>query len=306
MDERVTQRPPLTPRYWPGWLAVGLLWLLGKTPQRIALGLSRPLGWLMAHTMQRRRRIAERNLERCFPELNARQRTALVAACFQSVGRMVFETAWSWSASERFLHRISRVDGSEELRRARAEGRGVLLITAHFSCLDIGAHIAAFAVGDAGGIYRPLRSPVLEWYQNRSRTRWTECMFRKSELRSAIRYLRSGGVLWYAPDQDFGPDQSLFVPFFGIQTATLKATERLVRLTGCAVVPMFPLYDAGERKYVVRFWPALQDFPSGNALQDLERVNALMEAQVRQAPEQYWWIHRRFKTRPPGEPPFYD
>jgi len=131
-------------------------------------------------------------------------------------------------------------------------------------------------------------------------------MFRKNDLRSAVRYLRSGGVLWYAPDQDFGPDQSVFVPFFGIQTATLRATERLVRLTGCAVIPMFPMYDAAERKYRVKIWPALKDFPSGNASQDLAAINALMEAQVRQVPEQYWWVHRRFKTRPPGEPPFYD
>ena len=285
---------------------MGFLWLLGKTPQWIALGLSRPLGWLLLHTVRRRRRVAERNLERCFPELEAPQRAELVAACFHSVGRMLFEMAWSWSASDRFLRRISRVEGVEEIHRQTARGRGVLLITAHFSCLDIGAHVAALAVGKAGGIYRPLRSPVLEWYQNRSRAQWTECMFRKNDLRSAVRYLRSGGVLWYAPDQDFGPDQSVFVPFFGIQTATLRATERLVRLTGCAVIPMFPMYDAAERKYRVKIWPALKDFPSGNASQDLAAINALMEAQVRQVPEQYWWVHRRFKTRPPGEPPFYD
>lgn len=306
MDEKGSERPPLTPRYWPGWVAVGLLWLLGKTPQVLALSLSRPLAWLLANTMHKRRHIAERNLERCFPELDAGRRAELVSACFQSMGRMVFEMAWSWSASERFLRRIGRAEGVEELRRAAAQGHGVLVITAHFSCLDIGAHIAALAIGNAGGIYRPLRSPVLEWYQNRSRARWTECMFRKSDLRSAIRYLRGGGVLWYAPDQDFGPNQSVFVPFFGIETATLRATERLASLTGCAVVPMFPVYDKAARKYVVTFQPALQDFPSGDTIQDLASVNALMEAQVRQAPDQYWWIHRRFKTRPPAEPPFYD
>ena len=306
MDDRATQRPPLTPSYWPGWLAVGLLWLLGKTPQRIALVLSRLLGWLLTHAMSGRRRVAERNLERCFPEWDARRRAAVVTACFWSLGRMLFEVAWSWTASERFLRRVSRVEGVEEFRQAAARGRGVLLITAHFSCLDIGAHIGALAIGNAAGIYRPLRSPVLEWYQNRSRARWTENMFRKNDLRSAVRYLRDGGVLWYAPDQDFGPKYSVFVPFFGIQTATLRATERLVTLTGCAVMQMYPVYEEAERKYVVRFRQASQDFPSGNALQDLASINAMLEAQVREAPEQYWWIHRRFKTRPPGEPPFYD
>jgi KDO2-lipid IV(A) lauroyltransferase len=131
-------------------------------------------------------------------------------------------------------------------------------------------------------------------------------MFRKDDLRSALRYLRNGGVLWYAPDQDFGPTQSVFAPFFGIQTATLKATERLVTLARCAVVPMFPRYDRVQRKYVVSVGQALADFPGGDSQRDLERINALLESQVRQAPEQYWWIHRRFKTRPAGEPPFYD
>jgi KDO2-lipid IV(A) lauroyltransferase len=130
-------------------------------------------------------------------------------------------------------------------------------------------------------------------------------MISKRDMRAAIRYLRGGGVLWYAPDQDFGPKQSEFVAFFGIPAATLVATVRLVELTGCRVVPMFPRYDAPTGQYVVTFHPPLDDFPSGDIVKDLARVNALLEEQVRAAPEQYWWIHRRFKTRPQGESPFY-
>lgn len=306
MDEQAGARPPLTPRYWGGWIVVAMLWLLGRTPQTLALVLSRPLAWLMVRIMTGRRRIAERNLERCFPEWDSRQRSAMATACFHSLARMPFEIAWSWSASDRFLRRIGEVEGIEHLNGAARQGRGVLLITAHFTCLDIGAHETALAFGKAAGVYRPLRSPVLEWYQNRCRARWTDCMIRKNDLRAAVRYLRGGGVLWYAPDQDFGPRQSIFVPFFGIRTATLKATERLATMTGCLVVPMFPVYDSESRRYRVRLAPALTDFPSGDTVQDLTRINALLEAQVRTAPEQYWWIHRRFKTRPEGEPPFYD
>jgi KDO2-lipid IV(A) lauroyltransferase len=131
-------------------------------------------------------------------------------------------------------------------------------------------------------------------------------MISKRDMRTAIRYLRGGGVLWYAPDQDFGPKQSEFVPFFGIPAATLAATVRLVELTGCRVIPMFPRYDARSGQYVVTFRPPLDDFPSGDIVKDLARINAMLEEQVRAAPEQYWWIHRRFKTRPDGEPPFYD
>jgi len=299
-------RPPLTPRYWPSWLAVGFLWLLGKTPQRVALVLSLPLAWLMAHAMRRRRRVVERNLERCFPELDSAQRGVLTKACFRSLARMLFEVAWSASASERFLHRVGRVEGLHHARDALKEGRGVLLLTAHFTCLDLAAHRTGLEFEKAAGVYRPLRNPVLEWYQNHSRSRWTERLIPKNDLRSAVRFLKSGGILWYAPDQDFGPTRSVFAPFFGIQTATLTATERLVQLTGCLVVPMFPLYDSGTREYTMTLYPALEDFPTGDVVADLTRINALMEEHVRLIPEQYWWIHRRFKTRPPGEPPFYD
>jgi KDO2-lipid IV(A) lauroyltransferase len=155
-------------------------------------------------------------------------------------------------------------------------------------------------------MYRPLKNPVLEWYQTHARSRYSEGMISKRDMRSAIRYIRQGGVLWYAPDQDFGPGQSEFVPFFGIQAATLKATQRIPKMASCPVVPMFTSYDTKTRRYTVRILPAMTDFPSADPLRDLARVNAELEQHIRQYPGQYWWIHRRFKTRPPGEPPFYE
>lgn len=306
MTGSATKRPPLTPRYWPGWLAAGFLWLLGKTPRGLGLALSRPLGWLMARLMQDRRRIARRNLERCFPELDEAGREELIDGCFRALGRMPFEIAWSWSLSEKRLRRMTRCEGLPAVLDAYREQRGVLLVTAHLTCLEIGARLVALELPRAGGVYRPLRSPVLEWYQNRGRGRYAEAMISKRDMRSAIRYLKGGGVLWYAPDQDFGPRQSVFIPFLGIPAATLRATARLVELTGCRVVPMFPRFDQANGQYVVQFHPALENFPTGDLVADLTRINALLEEQVRKAPEQYWWIHRRFKTRPEGEPPFYD
>lgn len=158
---------------------------------------------------------------------------------------------------------------------------------------------------DAAGIYRPLKSPVLEYYQNLKRLSYGEGMIQKRDMRSAVRFLRQGGNLWYAPDQDFGPKQTLFAPFFGIQTASLLATIRLAKMTDCAVVPMFPAFDQSSGHYTVKLLPALENFPSSDDLADLTRINAIMEAHIRTVPEQYWWIHRRFKTRPPDEAPFY-
>ena len=199
---------------------------------------------------------------------------------------------------------MSAVEGLEHMREATARGRGVLVITAHVTCLEIGARVFGSAT-EAGGIYRPLKSPVLEWYQNRGRARYARSMISKRDMRSAIRYLRKGGTLWTAPAQDFGADQSVFAPFFGIRTATLLATRRMSALTGCPVVPMFPSYDEKTGRYTVRILPALENFPGDDPVEDMTRVNAVMEAHVRSAPEQYWWIHRRFKTRPEGEAPFY-
>lgn len=298
----------LEPRHWLSWLVVGVLWLLGKTPQWLALALSGPLGGLMRRLMTRRREIAQRNIERCFPALDPTGREAILRDCFRSLARAVFEIAWSWSASDRRMRRMSRVEGLEHVIEAQAGGRGILLVTAHLSCLEIGARLMALGLGPerpASGIYRPLRNPVIEWYQNRGRALYAASMISKREMRSAIRLLRQGGLVWYAPDQDFGPEQSVFVPFFGIQTATLVATHRLAEMTGCAVVPMFPVYDETSRRYTIRFLPALDNFPGPDVHAGLARVNAIMEAHIRTAPGQYWWIHRRFKTRPAGEPPFY-
>ena len=281
------------------------MWLLGKMPRALGLWLSVPLAWLLRLALKRRRCIATRNIERCFPSLALAEREAMLRGCFRSLARAVFETAWSWSASSGRIRRFGRVEGLEHVAAARQDGRGVLFVTAHVSCMEIGARLLAMFLPLAA-IYRPLRNPVLEWYQNRSRLAYGEAVISKRDVRRAIRRLRRGGMIWYAPDQDFGPDQTVFAPFFGIQTATLLATHRLAQLTGCAVVPMFPVYDEFRRQYIVHIQPPLSAFPGTDAGDDLARVNALMEAHIRTAPEQYWWIHRRFKTRPPGEAPFYD
>ena len=299
------QKPPKGPRHWFSWLAVGLLWLLGRLPPRLGLMLVSPLGPLTYHLMGSRRKIAQRNIERCFPELNAAEREEILRGGFRSLARMLVETAWVWSAPiERLATRI-RIEGLENLRDAEALGRGVLVLTFHTTCLEMGGFMLCSKTR-ASGIYRPLKNPVIEWYQNRGRTRTGGILIAKDNPRRAIRILKNGGVVWYAPDQDFGADQTAFAPFFGIQTSTLLATRRFPALTGCAVVPMFPRYEKDSGMYVMTLFPALDNFPSDDVLADLTRVNAIMEEQIRKVPEQYWWIHRRFKTRPEGEPPFYD
>jgi len=306
MANPALKRPSLKPGNWGGWVAVMILWSVGKLPQRVGLALAAPLGWLMLHLMRRRVRIAQRNVDRCFPDLTVPQRKTIVADCFRSLARAVFEIAWSWSASEKFIESIGEIRGAENFFAVKQPGKGVVMLSPHVSCLEIGARIVLGNYHQVKGMYRPLKSPVLEWYQTRARGRHSEGMISKRDVRGAIRYLRQGGVLWYAPDQDFGPDQSEFVPFFGIQTATLMATHRIPKLAGCPVLLMFTSYDIKSRRYTVNILPALNDFPSEDPIRDLTRVNAALEQHIREYPGQYWWIHRRFKSRPQGEPPFYD
>jgi len=305
MHTKTPCRPSLAPRNWPGWLAVSALWLLGWLPRRLGLAVVWPLGVLAHRFAGRRRDIAERNLERCFPEWSEDQRAETVRACFASVARMIAEVAWCWSGAVSRIHRLGRIHGLENLDEAEEQGNGVLLVTHHSTCLELGGRIL-LTRARFGGVYRPLNSPVMEWYQTRGRLRYAQFMVSKRNALQAVKILKRGGVVWYAPDQDFGPGQSAFAPFFGIQTASLLATHRLPAMTGCAVVPMFPVYDAASRCYDVHVLPALDNYPTADPVADLACINALIEEWVRKAPEQYWWIHRRFKTRPASEPPFYD
>lgn len=301
---RQNPRPSFAPRHWGGWLAVLVLWLLGHLPRPVGRLLVAPLAPLMRWTLASRRRIALRNLQRCFPEASPERHQALLRECFRSLARMLAEMAWCWSGSWQNVEAITDVHGAEHLTRAASDGEGLLIVTAHVTCLELGARVVGH-LAEGWGVYRPLGNPVLEWYQNRGRAYYAAGMLKKHDMRAAVRHLRSGGVLWYAPDQDFGPAQSAFAPFFGVQTATLLATHRLPKMTGCKVVTMMPRYQPATGRYEMVISPVLDEFPSDNPQHDLARINALLEEQVRQAPGQYWWVHRRFKTRPPGEPDFY-
>lgn len=285
-------------------MMVAMLWVLGRLPRRLGRFIVAPLGPLMRRLLGSRRRIAQRNIQITLPHLSSREQDLLLRRSFASLARMIVETAWCWAGRSRDLHRLIEYRGLDHLLKAHGQPGGLLLVTAHVTCLEIGA----LAIGrqvSGRGLYRPLSNPVVEWYQNKGRSGYADGMIPKSELRSAIRYLRDKGMLWYAPDQDFGPKQSLFAPFFGIETATLLASHRMPRISGCKVIVMMPRYVASEDRYVIELSAPLENFPTKDPLADLTRINKLLEAEVRKAPDQYWWVHRRFKTRPPGEPDLY-
>jgi KDO2-lipid IV(A) lauroyltransferase len=302
-------RPPfrrslLAPRHWPAWLGVGAIWLIARLPYPLLLWLGRRLGALIMRIPSPRRRVAEANIAQCFPELDAPAQAALVDTHLRDIGLMLVEFALGWMGSDRTIARLPvDIEGTEHLETARAQGKGVLLVGGHFSHLELCARLLSRRI-PISGMYRRMDAPVFEWAVLRARLDYAEAMFEKDDIRGTVKYLRNGGTLWYAPDQDMRSKDNVFVPFFGTPAATITATHHLARMSGAAVIPFFHR-RLPEGGYAMRLGAPLQPFPSADALDDTARVNVCIEQMVREAPEQYLWVHKRFKTRPPGLPPLY-
>ncbi len=294
--------PPRGLRDLPMWCAVGLLVAMGRLPWALQRLLGRAIGAL-AHALAGSRRHAARvNLRLCFPELDEAAREDLLRASFRDFGIGLFEFARAWWGDVATMRREVVIENLERLHDARADGRGVLMVSGHFMTLEMCGRLLCDHAPLAG-MYRRYRDPVMEWAVKRGRLRYAAAMFTNDEIRPAMRHLKQGGILWYAPDQDMRGKDTVFAPFFGVPAATITATHQFARLTGCAVVPFFHRREGA--RYVLRIGEPLADFPSDDAAVDSARVNAAIEAMVREAPTQYLWIHRRFKRRPEGMAPPY-
>lgn len=295
----------LHPKYWLMWLLVMILRAMALLPWRWQLGLGRGLGILGYHLVRRRRRIVDVNLKLCFPELSEPERRALAIASFKAVGMGVFETliAW-WKPKAVFAEIPFQYFGLEHIQAAQARGDGVIICGAHFTCMElIGRNFAErFPLSL---VYRRHDHPVYEHVMIKCRARYIKKNIDRYEIKTMIKTLRNGGLLWYAPDQDLGRNRSIFAPFFNIATATVPAMSGLARMGKAAVIPVCFFRTADNQGYECHFLPPFQYFPSGDEVVDATRYNAHVEQYVREHPEQYLWQHRRFKTRPQGEPKLY-
>jgi KDO2-lipid IV(A) lauroyltransferase len=302
----VASQPLLHPRHWPAWLGLAVLRALCTTlPVGTLQTLGRKLGRFSLRLMPRRR-VAEINLRLCFPELGPAERDDLLRRHFESLGAGIVEFGLGWWAPDSRLRDRIQLSGMEHLRAALDRGRGVILLSAHFTTLEIGGRfLAMHAAGlPLNAMYRPNENPVIERAIRARRTEQFGVPIRRDDVRAMLRALKNKEAVWYAFDQNYGLKNSVFAPFFGVPAATNTATSRLAEATGAAVVPFFTRRLA-DGTYVQRIAPALEGFPSGDAQADAARLNALIEGWVREAPEQYLWVHRRFKDRPANEPRFY-
>jgi KDO2-lipid IV(A) lauroyltransferase len=294
----------VSPRYWPTWLALGLLRALAPLPYRTQLAIGRTLGRIFRHVPIGSERIVRRNLELCLPELDARERQRLLRLHFESLGIAVVETALAWWASDERIRSLTQIEGLEHLEAALARGRGAILLSAHFTTLEIGAR-AITATRPVNIMYRPSKDALVAEFLSRNRARRSRRAIPRDDVRTLIAALKANETVWYAPDQSYRKKGAEMVRLFGIPAATNTATSRLARLTGAAVLPYFPERLPDARGYRVSILPALEDFPGDSPVADAERFNGLIETHVRRVPEQYLWIHRRFKGLSDDYPDFY-
>ncbi|WP_251978867.1 LpxL/LpxP family Kdo(2)-lipid IV(A) lauroyl/palmitoleoyl acyltransferase [Salinicola avicenniae] len=292
------------PRYWGTWLAILLMRLGALLPWRLKLAVGKGIGLLTWRLAKRRRHITETNLALCFPEMDDAQRADLVRRTFVANGIGILETATGWCRDPEHLRHRVVFRGAEHMEQAMAQGKGALIIGIHFSTLDLGGALhSLFFPADV--VYRPHDNPVFENFMTRARRGIFGAAIDRHDLRGVVRRIKSGHAVWYSPDQDFGREASVFAPFFGVPAASLKLTAKIARMTGAPVMPLMFHRNPDNRTYTLEYLPPLENFPSGDDEADAAQVNAFIEQAIRRHPEQYLWLHRRFKTRPPGEASFY-
>ena len=287
-------------------LVLALMWLLHFLPLRALGGIGATLGVLLYCVARSRREIALTNLELCFPRLSASERDALAYRHFQVLGRSLLERALLWWASRERLERLIRLQGIEHWRALK--GQPVIFLAPHFVGMEIGGTRLLFESPDVTTIYSRQKNRLFDAVLVRGRSRFGAAPLhaRQDGIRPIVRALRNGIALYYLPDMDLGHRDALFAPFFGTQAATITGLSRIAAISGAAVVPCVTRVLPGGAGYEVRLYPKWEHFPSADAAADVRRMNAFIEERVREMPEQYYWVHKRFKTRPQGEPSPYE
>lgn len=285
-------------------LATFLLWSLHFLPLPVLALLGNAVGLLLYVFAEERRNVAAINLRLCFPAMGEAERARLVRRNFMAFGRSLLERGILWWSSGERIKKLVRVEGLEHFRAA--EGKPLILLTAHFVALDVGGNWLSQHT-DVVTVYSKQKDPYFDKLFFQKRTRFGQQLLysRQDGMRSVVKAIREGHPFYYFTDQDFAAKEALFIPFFGVPASTLTTIPRLVAMTGALVVPCIPRVLPGGQGYELRFYPAWENYPSGDIAADTRRMNEFIEQRILEMPEQYFWPHKRFKTRPEGEEKFY-
>lgn len=290
----------LHPRYWPAWLVCLLALILAWLPWPLQRRLGAGLGWLAYRLVKPRVEDTRINLQLCFPELADDAREAMVRAVFRDGGIGVIETLNAWFLPTAWHRPRIQASGVEHVLEAARQGRGVIILGAHYSALDLNG-AAASLYFPLQTVYRPQNNPVLDWLIRSRRRPIYSGQIDHADMRSLFKALKAGEIVWTSVDQDFGLRQGVMAPFFGHPAATLTATSRMARINQSPVIFVHFMRNPDQRSYTMLFTPPLENYPSGDDLTDAIRLNQELEQLIRRAPTQYMWFHRRFKSRPKGE-----
>lgn len=287
-------------------LGYAALRLISMLPLPLIALIGYGLGELSYLFFVSRREVAQRNIKACFPELDTRERHRLARRHFHALGQAMLSTATAWFASANRLRRMVKIRNVEVLQQAYQSNKNIILLIPHFISVEIGGVYLSIDYKMVD-IYQRLRSELFDVIAYRQRGRFKcEMVEMREGLRGAIREVRKGALLHYVPDQDTGLANGAFVRFFGIQAATMTTLGRLADISSALVIPCYTRQLSWGRGYEVNFQPPMENFPTGKGPEaDARRMNEVIEAAIREVPEQYFWVHKRFKTRPPGEPDFY-
>ncbi len=301
-----TQQAPsfktfLGPKYWPTWLGIALLAIVAFCPFKLRLFFGALLGRLLYLLAKERRYITATNISLCFPELSESAQRALVLDCFIENGRGLIDTAVGWIREPQQFQSLLRVINREYLEKALAEGKGVILLGAHYTTLDFSANLFSLQI-PFGVTYRPHKNPLFDAFMLKGRLKNCNGVFDRYDLRGTIRHLKKNNIIWYAPDQDYGPDHSVYVPFFGQQAATIVAANRLAKISKAPVLLVRHHRVDANKPYEIEFFKFPDTYPGDDDITDTTYMNQQLEAAIRVHPAQYLWMHKRFKSQPEGKP----
>ena len=297
--ERKALHTYIAPWYWHVWLGLGCLRVVCMLPHRSSLAIGRLLGRLAHRVGAERRAIVRRNIELCFPEKTTAERDHLTREHFAALGMSVVEMGHGRWASDEQIAALCTIENLEYLTEPLKAGKGVILLSAHFTTIEISGRAVRHAGAHFDAVYRRNRSPFVTEILRSGRERSADNTIEKRDIKQMVRRLRAGVAVWYAPDQSYKRKGAVVVPFFGVPTMHATATSTVARLGQAVVVPFFPRRTP-EGRYILRFLPPLDNFPTDDPVADVQRYVALMEAHIRTCPEQYFWIHRKFKDLPAG------
>ena len=291
-------------KYWPIWLGLNCLRVIIALPWAWRMAMGRSIGWILYQLSGRRRFIAETNIGLCFSHLTASEQRYMVRQTFADNGIGIIETAMAWWSPRKDLsHRVS-IEGAKLIQQAQAQGRGIILVGAHFTSLDLGGILLAPS-HPYYATYQRHSNALMDCIIRRGRSNHLPGMVEREDMRQVMRLLKQGKIVWLAPDQDVGPERSVFAPFFGIQAATTPVVSRLAAATGAKVLQFSHHRTHQDQRYLLTVSDTLASIPSGDLVADATSINRAIEAKVRLKASQYLWLHRRFKTRPTGSPEIY-